>query len=272
MVVLGCYLTRFAKIPSLLCSRWGNCQRNEGFCSQICWDVMLCRYFLRCNEVLLLSPVHARSASSETFFAPLRNCPPRQAKEGERNGRKNENSPPLLLPSALCFFLPFSLLLARQVGANRFHSPLRSNPCELISKLYNAWKRQVYVANLLSLTLICWSTEWSKKVLLSLSTRLMGGVSADLSEWDLFSWSCSAATDIWRGQMQWMVGYSKIYTVLPVQPCISISCAILIHLTWCGNCAGGAGGGTTFSAAGFRGCSWRREISVWHQFQAEVVF
>ena len=135
MVVLDCYLTRFAKIPSQLCSKWGNYQGNVRFCFQICWDAMLPKYFLRCNEVLLLSPMHARSASSVTFFAPLRNCPPRQAKEGERNGRKNENSPPLLLLSALCFFLPFSLLLARQVDANRFHSPPRSNPCELISKM-----------------------------------------------------------------------------------------------------------------------------------------
>ena len=52
-----------------------------------------------------------------------------------------------------------------------------------------------------------------------------------------------------------MEGDSKIYTVLPVELCISISCAISIHLTWCGNCAGGAGGGTTFRAAGFRGCN-----------------
>ena len=101
---------------------------------------MLPRYFLRCNDVLLLSLMQPRSASSVTFFAPLRNCPPRQAKEGERNGRKNENSPPLLLLSALCFFLPFSLLLARQVDANRFHSPPRSNPCELISKLTLTWQ------------------------------------------------------------------------------------------------------------------------------------
>ena len=96
--------------------------------------------FLDVMRCFCSAPMHARSASSVTFFAPLRNCPPRQAKEGERNGRKNENSPPLLLLSALCFFLPFSLLLARQVDANRFHSPPRSNPCELISKLTLTWQ------------------------------------------------------------------------------------------------------------------------------------